>query len=319
MGVNYQTAKWLGWLAAGGVQYGRMLTLGRQDLFMPSEQLRALGKRFGYTDGVMDKHLSPMPRFIEPLLMMYGATAVESMDASDFEGASIIHDLNNPVGPELVGQFDTVFDGGTLEHVFNFPEGLRNAMRMLRVGGAFLSAQCFNNMVGHGFYCFGPEVFFRALSEENGFAIKNIHIYERYPFSPWRRLTDPNDLGARLRLISWGLEVEVIVHAVKTRDVPIFAKWPQQSDYSTAWRAPDAASPSSTSNEDMVRLGVRSTGLVGRVKAATLRTLRDRAHRSPTIGRLGKYWLNARNFGLRAQAGTIVPDDPFHGGGPPRL
>ena len=48
---------------------------------------------------------------------MLGSERLESLDITDFEGATVIHDLNKPVSEELKARFDVVFDGGTLEHV----------------------------------------------------------------------------------------------------------------------------------------------------------------------------------------------------------
>ena len=67
---------------------------------------------------------------------------------------------------ERAGQFDVVYDGGTLEHVFNFPVALRNAMELLRPGGRLFTIHtCANNLCGHGFYQFSRELFYRTLSQ----------------------------------------------------------------------------------------------------------------------------------------------------------
>lgn len=314
MGIAWQAAKWLTWLSLSGVRYGRVVTLGRQNLYMPLEEIHELMGKFGLGPEVYGPHLSEKPQYAEPLFRTLGAESVDSIDASDYEQATIIHDMNEAVGSELWGRFDTVYDGGTLEHVFNFAEAMRSSMRMVRVGGSIIFHQCFNNMVGHGFYCFGPEVFYRALSPENGFEVRNVRIIERYPRSPWHELTDPDVHRSRVRLVSWGQEVEILVHAVRVREAPIFARWPQQSDYVAAWTegAPSQGSP--VENPEQVRLGVRSSGVLGRLQGAVMRPLRKRALNSATLGKLGKFWLNSRNFSLGAQR-TIFPiNDPFMGG-----
>lgn len=317
MGLNWQSVKWLAWLARGGVNYGETLTLGRQNLYMNAQELGEVLGKCGYPSGEIGRFLAPKPEYAEPLFELFGARRVDSMDASSYEKATILHDLNQPLPERLRSRFDLVIDGGTLEHVFNFAEGMRSAMSMVKVGGSFVAHQVFNNMVGHGFYCFGPEVFYRALSEENGFVVKNVRIYERYPRSPWRMLPDPNDLKSRVRIISWGLEVEILVHAVRVRETPIFERWPQQSDYANAWESGEGLAQ--VTNEDQIRLGISSSGPIGKLKASVLRPIRSRSLRSPMLGRLGKYWLNAKNFGLRAQRPRMPINDPFLGGGPPRI
>ena len=79
----------------------------------------------------------------------------------------IIADRNDPdaLKSALSGkQFDLVFDGGTLEHVFNFSTALKNCMHMVKPHGRFVSVTLPNNWCGHGFYQFSPELFFRALT-----------------------------------------------------------------------------------------------------------------------------------------------------------
>jgi hypothetical protein len=314
MGIAWQSARWLCWLNANGLKMGRTLTLGRMNLYMSPEEFGELARRCGLPGPEVERHFTPFPQYAEPLFSALGATEVLSMDASNFESASIVHDLNEPVPAELHKAFDVVYDGGTLEHVFNFPEAFRSAMQMVKVGGSLLIHQAMNNMSGHGLYCFSPELFFRALSPENGFKVLNLHIFERYPRSAWYRVRDPAEAGRRALLVNWGLETEVLVHAVRTDDVPIFRRWPQQSDYSAQWAGGSDASVAADSKQ--VRLGLRS-GLIGSTLGKVLGPLRDHALRGPRLGRIGKRWLNYRNYRIDNQPDVYVKDDPFHGGGPP--
>ena len=54
------------------------------------------------------------------------------MDISDYEGAQIIHDLNFVIPERLEKKYDVVIDGGTLEHIFNFPIAISNCMKMVK-------------------------------------------------------------------------------------------------------------------------------------------------------------------------------------------
>jgi hypothetical protein len=263
------------------------------------------------------KWLTPRPKYADEFFKMLGASNVQSMDNSAYEGATLIHDLNFPTPTDLDAGFDLVYDGGTLEHVFNFPEALRNAMRMVRVGGSFIAEQCFNNMAGHGFYCFGPEIFFRTLCEANGFVLKNVRIYEKYPRSPWYRLSDPQGAGRRILLISWGLEVLILVHAVKISEKPIFQQWPQQSDYASAWSEGVASAVVSRSERE--ELGVETIGMLSNVRAKILRPIRRRALRSTMLGRVGKYWLNRQNYSMERLTRCMELDDPLKGGSGPLM
>ena len=127
----------------------------------------------------------------EPLLRLPGAEVVESMDAAGHEQATIIHDMNLPIPDHLKGRFDVVIDGGTLEHVFNFPTAITNCMEMLfDVGGRYLGVSPANNWCGHGFYQFSGVLFFRIFSEENGFVLERAILCEVRPDAEWYKLTD---------------------------------------------------------------------------------------------------------------------------------
>ena len=55
-----------------------------------------------------------------------GFDTVHSFDYSDYEGATSLLDLNSGVVPDsAVGQYDVVFDSGTIEHVFYVPNSLK--------------------------------------------------------------------------------------------------------------------------------------------------------------------------------------------------
>ncbi|GAB4520528.1 MAG: hypothetical protein Tsb0013_24120 [Phycisphaerales bacterium] len=300
------------WLGEGGLDFGeRACTLGRLNLHVSPADCKMMCSRFGYDEGY-ERWLNPKPVYSDDLFRMLGSTDVHTMDVSDYEGAAITHDLNTPLPSEHDQAYDTVFDGGTLEHVFNFSEALRSAMRLVKVGGNFFTHQVMNNMLGHGFYCLGPEVFFRALSPENGFEVLNVRIHERYPWAPFRRCPDPKDLKSRLRMTQFGLESMILVHAVRTKDVPIFESWPQQSDYESAWEGDKSASHGFT---DATQFGVE--GGAGKLLIPMLRKLRAASINNPLLGRCGKYWLNARNFSVGAQKHRFPVDEPMRGGSPP--
>ena len=89
--------------------------------------------------------------FTEHLFALLGSASVRSIDYSGYEGADIVHDLNEPIPASLVESCDTVFDGGSIEHIFNLPIALANLMKLVRVGGTVLSVNGANNFLGHGF------------------------------------------------------------------------------------------------------------------------------------------------------------------------
>lgn len=101
----------------------------------------------------------------------FGYSEVHSLDVSDYEGATYVHDLNAPtLPPELVGQYDYVAMGGTAEHVFNVGNALWKAAEFLKVGGTVICSGPANNWLDHGFYQLCPTLKFDYF-QQNGFEL----------------------------------------------------------------------------------------------------------------------------------------------------
>ncbi len=144
--------------------------LGRQNFFYTQQErrgwLRKWKRRVDLFQQAVDQRglnlvaadLVQEDGFAEKALEALGFGRVESIDVSDFEKATLIWDLNKPVPDEWHGRFDFIFDGGTIEHIFNAPVALENVYSMLSVGGRFVAATTLDGWPGHGIYQFGPEL-----------------------------------------------------------------------------------------------------------------------------------------------------------------
>jgi hypothetical protein len=260
MGFSTMAAEFLAQAKAQGLQLGQTLTLGRQSMFISPVRLARLLKSYGcFPAGMSDDQFFQQqftsPYVADPFLRILGATSVTSMDMSDYEASAIRHDLNLPVPPELHQRFDTVIDGGTLEHVFNFPVAIRSCMEMVKVGGTVIIITPANNYFGHGFYQFSAELMYRVFSAENGFEVQRMHVAENEIFEgrlAGRQLavehlgrryavSDPAKLKRRV-LLATKRPVIMIVQARRIAQRSIFEQTPQQSDYEAAWQsAPSAA------------------------------------------------------------------------------
>lgn len=244
---THHTAFLLGALR-DGARFDSVITLGRQWFRIEPARLVALARQVGVKVTLAEAeaaHTLYADDFLKTILQ---AKLVDSMDTSDFEGASIVSDLNVPVAERLHEQYDAVIDGGTLEHVFNYPTGLRNAMEMVKVGGRLYLFAPANNFFGHGFYQLSPELFHRTLVPENGFEIERMVAFERHE-SQWYSVADPAMLKERLNLIN-GLPVTIMVQARRTKVVPIFEKVPQQSDYAALWEEKEQKSDDPMADRD---------------------------------------------------------------------
>jgi hypothetical protein len=229
MGISSDGARFLAAARDAGVDFSSTMTLGRQELFLEPGDLAAAGVAPPAARAMVSG------RYAEPLFRHLGADRVDAMDASDFEGATVVHDLNQPLPGELEGRYTAVLDGGTLEHVFNFPVALENAMRLTAAGGHLLLIAPANNHLGHGFYQFSPELFFRALTEENGFAVDRVLLKTSRRRAAWWEIVDPASAGGRAELLTSRATL-LYVQARRVAVRPIFASQPQQSDYAAAWR-----------------------------------------------------------------------------------
>jgi hypothetical protein len=237
VGVDREAVTALLLARSGGVSFEHPLMLGRQRLHMQWRDLQATFSKVGLdmaAENAQRLH-SEESGFAEPLLRLLGAVDPQSLDASDFEGSTLVHDLNQPVPEDWRGRYSLVWDGGTLEHVFSFPTALRNAMQLTRVGGHLITMSPANNWMGHGFFQFSPELWFRALSPENGFEMEWMLIKaSRHPASRWYRVRDPKTVQDRVTATTRTRNT-IYALARRTGDVPIFESVPMQSDYQDAW------------------------------------------------------------------------------------
>lgn len=239
MAIDNPTLMFLLGLRNFGLPFSDTLTLGRQQLNVDRPDLVALLKSEAATRS----------SWADDFLKKLGVTLLRSMDKSEYESASIKHDLNEPIEDAWHLKFDTVFDGGTLEHILNFPCAVRSAMQMVKVGGHFLSVAVANNYMGHGFYQFSPELFYRVFSQVNGFRVRAMLLHERKPKGRWFLVMDPNDYGRRVELRN--AEYTYMFTVAERIDLkPIFSEWPTQSDYTRLHRGSalsEKAAPASKS------------------------------------------------------------------------
>ncbi|MEM9821940.1 MAG: class I SAM-dependent methyltransferase, partial [Bacteroidota bacterium] len=145
MGLNINTTKLLLRNRQQGISFERTLTIGRQGLYMRRTAMAKNLKHFGMSQVDVDALFEESGGFAESFFKLLGAKQVDSMDASPYEKASMLHDMNLPIKAALQQQFDVVLDGGSLEHVFNFPGALKNCMEMVKEGGHFISISPSNN------------------------------------------------------------------------------------------------------------------------------------------------------------------------------
>lgn len=236
MGLDTNGIKFLLSCRRSGTPLGKTLMIGRQILNLDFSELKRDLSGFGlYKDdqqveGLLNNHNG----YSESFLQLLGAEVIDSLDYSNYEGANLLHDMNLPIPDEWKGKYQTVLESGSIEHIFNFPISIRNCMEMVAPGGDLLIITPVNNIMGHGFYQFSPEVFYRVLNDRNGFELDRMFIFEYSPEEKWYRVEDPKKVKQRVELMN-SSATYLCVRAKRKSMVPVLEVFPQQSDYEDAW------------------------------------------------------------------------------------
>ena len=107
-----------------------------------------------------------------------GMRSVKLIDVDLSEGADYQANLNfaGSFSDELGREFDLLYDGGTLEHVFHLPNALANIHKVVKPGGHIIHFNPMNNDPDHGFYQFSP-TFYHDYYQANDFKIVRMFIF----------------------------------------------------------------------------------------------------------------------------------------------
>lgn len=204
--------------------FGDTLTVGRQGLHVVEKVVKDL---------IKPKSTYKNDAYCESLLTEYfGATSVQSIDHSDYERATHIHNMNEPIPQNLRSKYDTVIDGGCLEHIYNAPQALNNCSQFLRPGGQIIHMLPANNLCGHGFWQFSPELFFSLYSKENGYEETEVFLADMTNTKKWFIVRKPVN-GTRVNATS-SKPVYVLVRTV-LKTTAFNHSNVQQSDYVYEW------------------------------------------------------------------------------------
>ena len=259
MGILYSNAELMIKAKKNGVNFDNVLTLGHLKLFLTKKEMIRLVEKYN-----LDIEVSSFDNYVYSdkfLKIFLDAKSVQSLDYSDYENCDILQDMNKNINSKYYEKFDVVIDGGTLEHVFNFPVAISNCMQMLKQGGSLFIFTMANNHMGHGFYQFSPELFFRTLNKDNGFEVVDVLLEEhKYPGAELTQkssiytVTDPIEVKGRVGLVSKS-PVMMMVHAIRREIKPIFESYPIQSDYVSTYDCHDGekSQRSSSSMKKMIK------------------------------------------------------------------
>lgn len=235
MGLNAAHTKWMLLMKKKNkVDFSNIATLGRQTLYIKKDD-KNLSQFFDIENALQEDGYSEQYWSI----LAGKESKVDSFDISEFEQATVIHDMNDPLPEIYQNKYGVVVDGGTLEHVFTYTTALHNAMSMVSGGGYFIIMTPSNNQCGHGFYQFSPELFYSVLNEKNGFRIIDMTaIVEKSVLGGTKvryyRLRDNTKTGERLMLHT-SHRTYLLILAKRIGNIPKKQLIVQQSDYISLW------------------------------------------------------------------------------------
>lgn len=248
MAIDSNALRLLLWAKSLGASYKKTLTLGRQGVTFTAGELRRAARDCGLVISPEQVKAcfkkEPMTGlFAEGFFAALGAEELVSVDRSSMEDATLLHDLNNPFPNSMHHTFDMVIDGGTLEHIFDYPGALRNSLQLVRTGGHFVTVAPANSFMGHGFYQISPELFFRVFNASNGFQLVKIVLFSGAKRgATFYEVTDPVNVGGRVELAG-SKPMYLAVIAKRVAEQRLFESQPQQSDYVASWNAHANATP----------------------------------------------------------------------------
>lgn len=229
MGIKTSSARLLAYLIRKGeTDLRSVCMLGRQELCLTKRQIKAFCK--DYRD-ILKSDIQ-QETFCENFLCSLGAQEIHSLDASDFEGADMICDLNKPIPVEFRNKFTCIIDGGTTEHVFSFDKAMENVIDMLEVGGYYIGMIPSNNWNGHGLYQLSPMLYMQLFCERNGMEL--IHLYLCNAFRSRKiREIQKRDITYRTELNGFSpTELYIVAKKISDRKGELVL---QQGDYEQKW------------------------------------------------------------------------------------
>ncbi|MEA5526326.1 class I SAM-dependent methyltransferase [Nodularia spumigena] len=152
-----------------------ILTLGTLYPYITDSEFDILHKIYPNED-IQNLRLVPKQDFSDYLFrVILGAKNLSSTDVSSYQGSEIICDLNKDISDSWYNSYDIIFDGGTLEHLSNFPQSLKNIFNILVDNGIYYFEVPCNNWIDHGFFQFSP-TFFEDLCIDNS----NLNLLELF-------------------------------------------------------------------------------------------------------------------------------------------
>lgn len=268
-----------------------ILQIGRQCILFDHQTLTKYSQKHNVALAPVSPNLSFDAQyrklgFIDDLTLFQslGFKDVKSLDYSDFEGADIVWDLNHPIPEKYWGQFDVIYDGGTAEHVFHFPQLLSNLHLLLKEGGVIIHVSPSHNHVDHGFYMFSPQVF-SAYYSANRYEILTSQIFEYSPKynNPWKIYRYQPGALDRLSYGGFGKKMLAIHLVVQKNQHSTGGVIPQQQSYLFSWNPENKPTKPKRKINPITRLGISLNKKIKRCLPASLQIYLEKRKLSKSL------------------------------------
>lgn len=226
-------------------------SIGRQELQITENfYIKFLKKTYQFhklklvkNENILPKHFNPPSYdssnnekfFFEKFFsVIYNSKVTDSLDTTKYEGCTIAHDMNIPIKSNK--KFDLVFDFGSMEHIFNTAQVMDNIIEMCNHKGIIIHVVPSNQMSGHGFHQFSPELFFNVYSEERGFLETSVFLVESSKPAIWHKCRNPKDIKERLCAESKSEVYVVSISKKNKKNIKSLITYPiQQNDWVDRW------------------------------------------------------------------------------------
>jgi SAM-dependent methyltransferase len=124
---------------------GSLVSIGRHTVLLTAEACDNLlkrmevskreGHRYELDDQTVGAERTQAFISMESFFGAFSDARIDVLDVSDYEGANIVADLQNPLPPGLAGTADFVINGSCLDNIFNPAAAIQGMSEMLKPGG----------------------------------------------------------------------------------------------------------------------------------------------------------------------------------------
>jgi hypothetical protein len=161
MGIAFSFLPFLDACQKMGAIQSPLLAIGSLTLHESDEAIRSQAEENRYLSLEKERSVRALMRD------RYGVADYVDCDLNGL--ADITIDFGQPLDARFRGRFNSILNGGTLEHVFDVRQAMANVHDLIRVGGSMIHLAPVTWM-NHAFININPKMF-RAIAEANGYAV----------------------------------------------------------------------------------------------------------------------------------------------------